>query len=202
MINKLLLATHNQAKFNELKTGCQILDKQGIKLISLANLKIDQEPVESGKTFKENAKIKAEYYGNLTGLPTIGDDGGLVIPALNNEPGVKSRRWLGYKASDEELINHTLLHLRGANRSDRTAYLQICLCFYQPKTRITLFSEGKIKGYVAGKPSNKRLKGYPFRSLFIVEKFNKYYDELTKKEHQIINHRLKALRRLLKNMVK
>ena len=198
----LLLATNNPAKIKELKFGLQNLIKNGLKVISLKDLKIENEVEETGKTFKENAFIKAKYYGDLTGLPTIGDDGGLTIPFLNNEPGVRSRRWLGYDASDEELINHTLTNLRGSQSTDRMAYLWVCLCFYNPISKKTFYSQEKIKGHIANKPSNKRLKGYPFRSLFIVDKFQKYYDELTNEEHEQINHRLIAVTRLKIKMQK
>ncbi len=197
---KLLLATHNQAKLQELKNGCRPLINKGVKIISLSDINVVSEPDETGKTFKENAVLKAKYYGNLTGLSTIADDGGLVIPFLNNEPGVKSRRWLGYDATDQELIDHTLLHLRGVKDDDRTAYLVACLCFYNPTTKKTFFSQEKIKGFIADKPSKSRVVGYPFRSLFVTKEFHKYYDELTEKEHQTINHRLMALKKLIKQI--
>ncbi len=193
----LLLATHNQAKLEELKIGIKPLIKKGVKIVTLSDLNIKQNPKETGKNFEENAKLKAKFYGDLTGYPTIADDGGLIIHYLNNEPGVKSKRWLGYEASDEELIAHTLKRLKGLSKQKRLAYLQTCLCFYNPSTRIYLCRQEKIKGYIAQKPSGKATDGYPFRALFIVDKYNKYYDELTEEEHLQINHRLKALRRLI-----
>jgi len=198
---KILIATFNPAKQKEIEIGLIDLKKRGFLLLSLRDLKIKAKVEETGKTFCENAKLKAKFYAELTGYPTIADDGGLIIPYLNNEPGVKSRRWLGYEASDEELIKHTLLHLRGVKGVDRTAYLQVCLCFYDPKTKKIISEQEKIKGYIAEKPSGKATDGYPFRALFIVEKFNKYYDELTEEEHWQINHRLKALKRLVHKII-
>src|SRR3989344_5109954 len=93
----LLIATHNTAKLKELKLGLRDLEKQGVKIITLNDLKISKNPEETGKTFRENAILKAKFYADLTNLPTIADDGGIIIPLLNNEPGVKSRRWLGYE---------------------------------------------------------------------------------------------------------
>jgi XTP/dITP diphosphohydrolase len=223
----LLLATHNQAKLEELKMGVKPLIKEGVKIVTLNDLNIKQNPKETGKTFRENAKLKAKFYGDLTGYPTIADDGGLIIPFLNNEPGVKSRRWLGYEASDEELITNTLKQLAGQPREKRTAYLQVCLCFYNPffvipakagiyidsrfrgndigrrrkDSGIIFCQQEKIKGYIAEKPSGKATNGYPFRALFIVEKYNKYYDELTKEEHQKINHRFKSSRCLVNKIL-
>ena len=194
-MRKILIATHNPAKEKEIKEALkQIL--ADAKIVSLKDLKIEKEAEEYGKDFEENAFIKAKFYSHLTSLPTLADDGGLIIPALNNEPGVKSRRWLGYPASDEELIEYTLKRMKGLENKERLAYLETCVCFYEPKKRLAIFQSERIEGYIAEKPSKKRLKGYPFRSLFIVKKFNKYYDELTEKEHEEVNHRKRAIKKL------
>lgn len=196
-MNKLLIATHNKAKLAELKSGIKPLVKKGVKILSLNDLKINEEPEEAGKTFEENARLKAKFYSEKSGLPTLADDGGLIIPSLNNEPGVKSRRWLGYDATDEELIKYTLKKLRGFTKENRVAYLKVCLCFYNG---IFVCEEEKIIGHIAEIPSNKRNEGYPFRALFIVDKFNKFYDELTNEEHKSVNHRLKALKKLIRKI--
>ncbi len=199
---KILIATHNPAKLTELKKGLLALERKGIKFVSLNNLSITSQPKETGKTFQENSLLKARFYAALSGLPTIADDGGLGIDILNGGPGVKSRRWPGYEATDEELISYTLNTLQGCTRPNRTAYLQTCITFYDPKAKIIFSETEKIEGYIADTPSKKRIEGYPFRALFIVKEFNKYYDELTEKEHDEINHRLIALKRLAKRIQK
>lgn len=211
-IKKLLIATHNPAKIKEISIGLDPLSKKGMKLLTLNDLKINQDTKETGKTFKENSILKAKFYTALTSLPSVADDGGLIIPYLNNEPGVKSKRWLGYDASDEELIQYTLKRLESASKSDRTAYLQTCICFYKPEQNpqvsgnpegfIIFCEQEKIKGHIAEKPSPRRVPGFPYRALLIVDEFNKYYDELTEDEHHKINHRLKALNRLVKRIDK
>lgn len=195
-----VIATHNPAKFEELEKGLQPLANKGIRFLSLHNLHIVQEPEEIGKTFQENSLLKARFYGELCGHPTISDDGGLTINVLYGEPGVKSRRWIGYEAQDEELISFTLQKLQGVPKEKRTAYLRTNICFYDPKTGVSFQEEESIKGYIAEKPINKLTKGYPFRDLFIVEQFNKYYGELTDQEHNKINHRFIALKRLVKKI--
>lgn len=199
-MKQLLLATHNRAKLGELRLGVRPLEKAGFSILSLADLKIIQDPEENGKTFRENALIKARFYANLSRIPTIADDGGMLIPHLNNAPGVRSRRWLGYDATDEELISYTIRKLKHARETDRIAYLETCLCFLDPNINKVLFEQKKIKGYIAKKPSGRATEGYPFRALFIVDKYNKYYDELTEQEHYAINHRLKALKRLISKL--
>ena len=123
-----------------------------------------------------------------------------MIPYLNNEPGVKSKRWLGHEASDEELINHTISHLRGVILAKRKARLETCLCFYDPQTKKTVYQTGKILGHISSVPTEKRVAGFPYRALFIVDRYNKYYDELTEDEHREVNHRLIALKRLTKRI--
>lgn len=204
---KLLIATHNSAKLLELKHGLTTLEKKGIKIASLQDLSIHAEPKETGKTFQENSLLKAQYYAQLTKLPTIADDGGLGIYVFNGEPGVKSRRWKGYEASDEELIQYTLERLSHYKGKDRSGYLQTYITFYDPRNNKIFSETEKIEGYIADKPSGRPTEGYPFRALFIVKKFSKprsnrgkYYDELTEKEHEEINHRLKAVKRLAKKI--
>jgi XTP/dITP diphosphohydrolase len=199
-VKRLLLATHNPAKLEELKKGLGPLANAGIKLVSLADLGINQEPEETGKTFEENALLKAEFYANLASLPSVADDGGICIDALGGEPGVKSHMWLGRPVGDEELIKYTLKRLKNVPKARRSAYFTTTLCFYDPGAKTKLFEEGRLKGYIANQTSAKRIKGYPYRSLFIVKGLNTYYAHLTVAEHLKINHRLNALKRLMQKM--
>ncbi len=204
-MKKILIASTNPEKIIEIKIGLKELEKQGIIVLTLNDVKVGEnnKPEETGRTFQENALIKAKYYANLTNLSCLSDDGGLIIPCLNNEPGIKSRRWLGYDASDTELIDHTLKCLQGVTGNKRTAYLETCVTFFvpgHPKGGQIIFEQERIKGRIAQKPSSRPTNGYPFRALFIVDEFNKYYDQLTEKEHQQVNHRLKALKRLTKKI--
>ena len=98
---KILLATHNPAKISSYKSK---LSDLGIDFVTLGDLGITDKFEENKSTFEENAKEKALYHYRLTKMPTIADDGGFEIDFLNGEPGVKSRRWLGYEATDEEIF--------------------------------------------------------------------------------------------------
>jgi len=202
MIKKILIATHNPAKLKELKQVCESIFNKKIKVLSLKDLKIKDKPIENKKTFKKNALLKAKYYSTLTNLIAISDDGGICIKTLNGEPGIKSRNWLGYEATDEELINHALKVLKGKVIKDRTAYLETCVCLYNPKDKRSFFENERIYGYIAEKPGKIRELGYPFRSLFIIKINNKkrYYNSLSN-DIKEINHRMIAVKRLL-NKVK
>ncbi len=199
LLQKILLGTKNRAKIEELKIGLNSFLKD-IKIFTLNDFNFDIELEETGETFEANSILKAKFYAENLNLPTIADDGGLIISILNNEPGVKSKRWLGYEASDEELIEYTLMRMKNYSGEQRKAYLETTVAFYEPITQTIILEKEKIEGYIAYQPSSKRIPGYPYRSLFIVKKFNKYYDELTEEEHFQINHRLKALQRLVEKL--
>lgn len=201
-MKRLLIASTNPGKISELKFGLKILSERGITILTLNDVRVgDKKPEESGKTFSENALIKAKFYSEKSKLPVIADDGGLIIPYLNNEPGVKSRRWLGYDASDQELVDYTLERLSGAKPADRKAYLETCICYYNPETGQPIYESEKISGTIAKTPFSKRTPGFPYRDLLIVDQFKKYYDELTPEEHTLVNHRLIALKRLTKRII-
>ncbi|QQG44751.1 MAG: non-canonical purine NTP pyrophosphatase [Candidatus Roizmanbacteria bacterium] len=206
-MNTLLIATHNPSKLKEISNYCKDRSRPvptiHIELLSLFDLNITSQPEETGKTFEENSLLKAKYYARLCTDSTmccpyiLADDGGLTIDILNGEPGVKSNRWLGHEAKDQELIDFTLKKLQGIPEEKRTAYLETVITFYDPASRTSVSETEKIKGRIADKPSNKWTPGYPYRGLFIVEKFQKYYDDLNEKEHEQVNHRLLALKRLI-----
>lgn len=212
-MKKLLLATTNKAKQEEITLGLQPLIEKGVTIVSLNDYPHFEEPEETGATFVENAKLKAKYYAEKIGLPALADDGGLMIDALGGEPGVKSRRWPGYAATDLELIHYALNKMKTIPDTKRTAELRTCLCFYTPHNIPSLrgVSKGRgvyiceqesIEGSITQKPLTMETNGYPYRALFKVTKYNKFYDELTPEEHDAINHRLLALKRLLHQIEK
>ncbi|MBI3620385.1 hypothetical protein HY214_04575 [Candidatus Roizmanbacteria bacterium] len=197
----LVIATKNSAKFTEISRAINRLERDKVRLLSLNDFPRVEEPVETGKTFKDNAFLKAKHYAELTGAPCLSDDAGLSIDILNGEPGVRSRRWPGHEASDQELIDFTLQKLKGVPRKKRSAKLQLCLCFYDPQTKIALFEEAATGGYIAEKPLSNFTPGYPFRAVFIVDRFHKYYQRLTPEEHELVNHRFLAATKLAKKII-
>mgnify|MGYP005865985745 FL=1 len=195
---KLLIDSHNLAKVEEYK---RYLSDLKFQFVSLADLNITKEAPENGKTFEENAVNKAKFYHKLTGLPTIADDGGLMIDALNGAPGVKSRRWLGYKMTDEEMIQSVIEKMRNIPKDKRTCHLVAVIALVMPNGKVYT-QWAQIDGIVAQKPTDKRLAGYPYRSLFYLPQFKKFYLELTDKEHEKINHRKLALLKLKSHLEK
>ncbi len=196
---KLLIATHNEAKLDEINKFLKRLLPKA-QLVSLADLNIKDESEETGKTFKENAKLKAEYYAKISKLPTLSDDGGLVIEYLNGEPGVHSNRWMGNRGNDQELIEYCLNRMKGIPKDNRLARFETCMYYVDPTKKRHTYETGVIEGSISEKSSAKVQVGYPYRSVFIVTKFNKFYTDLSVEEHSQINHRLQAIKRLAQKL--
>lgn len=196
----LLIATHNPAKKQELKEGFKsfiVGTGRDLSLLFLDDLNITVDPEETGTTFLENARLKAHYFGDLSHLPAIADDGGIEIDALNGKPGVHSKRWLGRDATDADMIAYTLDQLKGVTEKKRSAHFTVCLYYFNPNTGFETSVTESVAGHISTSPSGLARKGFPYRALFIVDKFKKYYDELTDQEHRDINHRLRAIQKLI-----
>ncbi|PIS39569.1 MAG: hypothetical protein COT33_01200 [Candidatus Nealsonbacteria bacterium CG08_land_8_20_14_0_20_38_20] len=200
-MKKLLLATFNPGKIKEYRL---LLKGLPFKLVTLKNFGVKEKFEENKKTLEENAREKAKFYSKLTNLPTIADDSGLEIEFLKGEPGVRSRRWLGYEASDKELIAFALKKLKNVPWQKRKAQLRTILALVIPnreipcggRTPVFIF-EGKIRGIIAREPKGRLLKGYPFRPLFYLPKFKKTFAELGLKKEIQIGHRKKAIKKLI-----
>ncbi len=201
-MKKLLIATTNPGKRAEIK---RFLADMPIELVSLSDIGITESVVETGSTFEENAILKAKYYMQKSGLPTLADDGGFEIDALGGEPGVKSHRWIhrDREDTDEELIAYTVEKMRGLPREKRGAQLRLVLALvFVNGQQYTV--EEKTCGIVAEKPSEHRTSGFPYRSLLFLPEINKYYDHdvLTPEETEMFNHRKRALDRLKPFLIK
>ncbi|MBI4097207.1 MAG: non-canonical purine NTP pyrophosphatase [Candidatus Levybacteria bacterium] len=193
-MQKLLIATKNKGKLQEFS---DFLSDLPIRLVSLTDVGISDDVEEDGKTYEENSQKKALFYAKKSGLPAIADDGGIEIAALNGAPGVRSRRWIGYEASDEELTAHMKKVAVELPESNRDAKFVTVVSFALPDG--TAWSaKGEVAGIIAKKPLTKLLRGYPYRSFFYLPDIQKYYHEesLTKEEMKRFNHRLKAVRQL------
>ncbi len=194
--NTLLIATTNPGKLTEIK---RFLGDLPVELVGLKDVGIIDVVEETGKTFEENAILKAKYYCQKSGLPTLADDGGFEIDALNGQPGVKSHRWIhgDREDTDEELIAYTLEKMRGLPRAKRGAQLRLVLALVFPDGNVTTVEE-QTRGIVAEKPSEHRTLGFPYRSLLFLPEIGKYYDHdlLTPEETETFNHRKRALDRL------
>ncbi len=121
---RLLVATRSRHKLRELG---QLLElPAGVELLSPDDLGIEGEPDETGLTFETNARIKARYYASRSGLPTLADDSGLEVDALNGGPGVFTRRYAGPAATDDD-NNAKLLRELGSLPAERRGARYVCV---------------------------------------------------------------------------
>ncbi len=195
-MKKLLIATTNQAKFEEIS---RYLAGLGAELVSLSKLGVTEKAPETGTTFEENAVMKARFYLSKTGLPTLADDGGFEIDALDGEPGVMSHRWVHQdrEATDEELISHTMDKLKRVPEKKRGAQLRVVIVFATPEGQLHT-AEDAIRGMVPLQPAEHRTPGFPYRSLLFLPELGKFYDhvQLTPEEMARYNHRKRTLAKL------
>ena len=195
-ISRLVLGTNNPAKVKEWK---EFLDGI-VEVVGISDMGSFPEAKESGKTFEENARIKARHYAKLTREYVLSEDGGYEVNALNGAPGVKSRRILpGDKdGTDEELIEFVLTKLKSVPTEKRTVNLTTAVAIADPKGKIVYEDKESFKGIVSEKPGPVRIAGYPFRTIHFIPELGKTYAELTQREHMKFNHKRKIAERFKK----
>lgn len=195
-MQKLLIATTNPGKLAEIR---RFLTDIPIELVSLNDMGITDHVEETGSTFEENAVLKAKFYAQKSGLPTIGDDGGFEIDALGGAPGAKSHRWIHQdrEDTDEELIAYTFEKMAGVPEGKRGAQLRAVLALILLNGEIRS-ATAATRGVIPDKPSPVRVKGFPYRSILYIPEIEKFYNHnlLTPEETERYNHRRKALEEL------
>ena len=139
---KICAATGNAGKLRELR---RILEAQGHEVVSQKELGITIEPDETGTTFEENALIKAETICKASGLPTIADDSGLCVDALEGAPGVYSARYCGRHGDDEANNDKLLENMQDVPAEQRGAKFVAAVCFILP-TGLTPDLPGRVPG--------------------------------------------------------
>lgn len=193
-MQKLLIATTNPGKLDEIK---RILSDLPLEIVSLADVGIIDDVIEDGNTYEENAQKKAIFYAKKSNIPSVADDGGIEISALENAPGIHSKRWLGDNTTEEDLLTHMKKVSRELPDKNRNARFVAVLSFAMPDGRVWSV-EGEVKGIIAKEPLMNKHKGFPFRAYFYLPEIQKYYQEeqLTKEDKKHYNHRYKALQKL------
>ena len=185
-MDKILLATTNTSKIKELK---DIFKQTGVEILSLDDLGTRYEPpVENGKTFQDNAEIKAKYYSELTGLPCISDDSGLEVDALNFEPGVYSARYAGENATIAENNKKLIDEIKALGLESSLASYSCTLCLYDHKTGFKKCTYGKCYGEIKITPRGSN--GFGYDPYFYVD--GKSIAEMTIEEKAKISHRGRA----------
>ena len=182
----LLIATHNPGKLREFAAIFADLD---LNLRTLDDLGIHEDIEETGTTFEQNARLKAEGYAALTGLPTLADDSGLEVAALNGEPGVYSARYGGVKG--EAQLRYLLNKLEGVPFNARLARF-ICVIGLKRPGAEPEFVEGTLPGVIEFEP--RGTGGFGYDPLFYLLDEDKTLAELPAERKNAISHRAAAAR--------
>ena len=189
--NNLVIASHNQGKVREFK---DLFKDMSISILSASEFNL-KEPVESGKSFKENAVIKAVYTSKLVGEISISDDSGLSINALNGAPGIYSARWAGKKNDFVVAMKKINDELLLKESKDNSAKFTCALCLAWPDGYFQCF-EGVINGKIVWPPRGK--KGFGYDPIFIPNGLTKTFGEIDPNLKHKLSHRAIAFNKLLK----
>jgi XTP/dITP diphosphohydrolase len=189
---ELLLATNNKGKVVEFQ---DLLKNIPFELVTPAQLGLKLEVEESGRTYEENARIKALAFAEASGLLTLADDSGLEVDALNGEPGIRSSRYAGENARDGGKINYLLSKIKDVPLEKRTACFRCVICIASPDTKVE-FCYGECRGIITLAPSGDQ--GFGYDPIFYFPEFKKTMAELPMDIKNNISHRARAAQQACK----
>ena len=180
-LEKIVVASTNEGKIAEIKSIFK-----GLDIISMGELGFKEDIEETGKTFKENAKIKAETVAKKFNLPALADDSGLCVDALHGAPGIYSARFSGEgPAANRKLLLKRLEHI-----SDREAHFESAVCLCMPDGK-TYFGEGKTYGRILQEEIGTN--GFGYDCLFFSDDLKRSFGVVSEEEKNKVSHRFRAL---------
>jgi len=175
---RLVIATHNPGKLAEMR---ELLAPYGIEATSAGELDL-QEPDETGMSFRDNARIKAEAAAAATGLPAFADDSGLVVDALDGKPGIHSARWAGPDKNFRramETIEAQLQERHATTPAERRAHFVSALCLAWPDGHVEDF-EARVDGTLVWPPRGD--KGFGYDPMFLPDGHSRTFGEMSSVE--------------------
>ena len=190
---QVVLATRNAKKLAELQRIVSA-ESQDVQILGLADVAAYPEPAETERTFEGNALLKARACFAATGLPALSDDSGLAVDVLNQMPGVRSARWAGTGASDEENNALLLRQLEDVEPAERTARFICAMALVLPDgtEHVRL---GEMRGQLAVSPAGHH--GFGYDPLFVANGYTMTNGELEPSVKDAISHRGRAVRAIL-----
>ncbi len=187
VIPKLVLATHNKGKVKEFE---DLLNGLVGEIVCAGDLGLD-EPEETGTTFEENALIKAKAAMEATGLPSLADDSGLSVVALNGDPGVYSADWAGHPRDFNKAMK--LVHDRLGDTADRSALFTSVLILAYPDGRVETF-KGQVDGHIVWPPRGGN--GFGYDPMFVPDGYDLSFAEMDQSLKNTLSHRTRAVEKL------
>ena len=195
---KILLASHNKGKIAELQA---LLNGFALnaEVVSMSDIGFNDDIIEDGNTFEENALIKARV-GALLGYITVADDSGLMVDALDGAPGVYSARFAGEECDNEKNNQKLLAELSGLASEKRTAkFVSVVACVF-PDGKENIIARGECPGVIL--TEYKGSGGFGYDPLFYYPPMDKTYAEMTADEKNSISHRGMAMRKFAEEFSK
>ena len=189
-MRRLLVATTNPHKLREIRG---LLADVDVELIGLDALPHVAEPEETGRTFQENARLKAYYYADASGMLTVAEDSGLEIDALDGEPGVRSARFLGPEATYAERFAEIFRRLEARPERRRTARFVCAVAVVRDGT-ILFETSGTVEGEIAREP--RGTAGFGYDPIFYYPAYRSTLAEVTSERKLAVAHRGHAFRAL------
>lgn len=186
---RLIIASNNAGKLREFK---ELLSPYGFDVVSMREAGFNEEIIEDGETFEENAHIKARAVFEATGEPTIADDSGLEIDFLDGAPGVYSARYAGEGASDADRCAKVLSEMHGVARELRDARF-VCTIYFIYAEDDEYSVRGEVQGYIGDEPHGEN--GFGYDPIFMVND-DESMAGLDDEEKNRISHRAVAFQKL------
>lgn len=187
----LVLGTHNQKKRQELE---QLLAPLGLSLLTLSDVEDAIEVEETGTTFSENAALKASQQAQNLGMWVMGEDSGISVVALNNEPGIYSARYSDPGATDQRNNEKVLAELGNTALEKRTAFYTCHMAISDPTGQIRATAEDYCYGRIRFEPSGEN--GFGYDPLFEIPEYHRTFGELGSSIKKVLSHRSRAIRKI------
>ena len=190
--DRLVIASHNTGKVREM---IELMAPFGVEVHTAEALGL-AEPEETGTTFRANGELKARASALGAKLPAFADDSGLVVPALNGDPGIYSARWAGETRDFGIAMNlvEDALKKTGASPEDANAYFVSALCLCWPDGHVENF-EGEVHGTLSFPPRGDN--GFGYDPIFVPDGYNVTFGEMPAVEQHALSHRARAFEKLV-----
>ncbi len=192
-IEKLVVASHNQGKIDEIK---RMMAPFKVDVVSARDLELP-DVEETGTTFRENAALKANQLSEISGLPCLADDSGLCVDALGGRPGVYSARYAGPERDFDRAMEYLIEELRNSGSNDWSAHFSCVLALKIPGRECRFF-EGKVEGEIVSEKSGHN--GFGFDPIFKPHGFDKTFANFTAEEKAKISHRGRAFEKFCREL--
>ena len=198
MSHTLVLATRNKGKIGEFRRILDAIAPGEINLIGVDEFADLVDVEETGKSFEENALIKARYAAAATGLPAISDDSGLCVDFLNGDPGIYSARWAGEHGNDQANLERLLAQMKDVADENRTAHFTCVAALALPDGRIHV-EEGFFPGHILHAPIGEN--GFGYDPIFAPDGLSISSAQMNAEAKDAISHRGKALRSIAPHVI-